>query len=116
MESKISVAINEKGHAVVTHSMPLSDYCLQTARTLRAMVQFVGSPKASEESAALVKPMMELLRTHVDELEPLFKALDQRAYEKGFEDGREVGLPKGKSQFEFTKGPSVDSAALKPSR
>jgi hypothetical protein len=116
MESRINVAINEKGHAVVTHSMPLNDYCVQRARTLRAMVQVVNGAKGTEESGLLVKPLMELIRTQVDELEPLFRALDQRAYEKGFEDGRDVGFPKSKNQIEFAKAPSVDNDAIKPAR
>ena len=116
MESKISVAINEKGHAVVTHSMPLSDYCFQSAKTLRAMVQVVSNAKLNEQSGELVKPLMELLRVQVDQLEPLFTALDHHAYAKGFEDGRDVALPKLKPQIEFAKGPSAESIAIKPAR
>jgi hypothetical protein len=116
MESKMSVTVNEKGHAVITYLMPLSDYCSQRARTLRAMVQVVSLAKGPDESAALVKPLMDLIRIHVDELEPLFKSLDQRAYEKGFEDGRDVGFPKGKNQIEFTKAPVTETAVIRPAR
>ncbi|WP_321795386.1 hypothetical protein [Caballeronia sp. J97] len=116
MESKMNVSFNEKGHAVVTYSMPLSDYCTQRARILRAMVQVVSGAKSMEESAAVVTPLMELIRTHVDELEPLFKSLDQRAYEKGFEDGRDVAFPKTKNHIEFAKGSVVDSTVVKPVR
>ncbi|WP_061177117.1 hypothetical protein [Caballeronia pedi] len=112
----MSVAVNEKGQAVITYSMPLSDYCSQRARTLRAMVQVVSGAKGTDESAALVKPLMELIRMHVDELEPLFKSLDQRAYEKGFEDGRDVGFPKGKNQIEYTKAPVAETAVIRTAR
>ncbi|KXV03066.1 hypothetical protein CR51_19180 [Caballeronia megalochromosomata] len=112
MESKMNVSFNAKGHAVVTYSMPLSDYCTQRARTLRAMVQVVSTAKGTDESAALVKPLMELIRMHVDELEPLFKSLDQRAYEKGFEDGRDVGGPKGRDHTEPARG-SVAATAVR---
>ncbi|GAB5095769.1 hypothetical protein P9250_04825 [Caballeronia sp. LP006] len=99
MEPNISVSIDEKGQPVITHGMPLADYCVQRAQTLRAMVQVVcGAKRPGEDagvvSAALIKPLMQLIRTQVDELEPLFRALDQRAYEKGFDDGKEVGYPR----------------------
>ncbi|WP_157694756.1 hypothetical protein [Caballeronia fortuita] len=84
------------------------------------MVQVVSSLKGTgtgtEESAALVKPLMDLIRMHVDELEPLFRSLDQRAYEKGFEDGRDVGFPKAKNPIEFTKAPASDATALRSAR
>ncbi len=59
------------------------------------MVQVTAQAKGTREGAclmppSLIRPMMELIRANVDELEPLMKALDQRAYEKGFEDGRTV--------------------------
>ena len=102
MQPTMTVSVNEEGHAVVTHAVPLIDYCVQRAQMLRAMVQVVsmangagdGACLTSISSSKLGKPLMELIRTHIDELEPLFKALDQRAYEKGFEDGKDVGYPK----------------------
>jgi hypothetical protein len=116
MESRMNVSVNDHGHAVITYSMPLSDYCAQRARTLRAMVQVVSHAKETEDSAALVKPLMELIRVHVDEIEPLFKSLDQRAYEKGFEDGRDVGFPKSKNPHEIAKVPADNVAAVRPAR
>ncbi|MDR5856280.1 hypothetical protein P9239_21625 [Caballeronia sp. LZ062] len=102
MESNVTVSVNEKGHAVITHALPLVDYCVKRAQTLRAMVEVVSSGQghadgANPVSPALVKPLMELIRTHAEELAPLFRALDQRAYEKGFDDGRDVSFPRKKA-------------------
>ncbi|WP_244850767.1 hypothetical protein [Caballeronia sp. SL2Y3] len=103
MESNVTVSVNENGHAVITHAMPLVDYCVKRAQTLRAMVEVVSSAHghmdgASECSPALAKPLMELIRTQVEELAPLFRALDQRAYEKGFDDGKDVSYPNKKAR------------------
>ncbi|WP_248324470.1 MULTISPECIES: hypothetical protein [unclassified Caballeronia] len=103
MESNVTVSVNENGHAVITHAMPLVDYCVKRAQTLRAMVDVVSSAQghtdgASECAPALVKPLMELIRTQVAELAPLFRALDQRAYEKGFDDGKNVSYPDKKAR------------------
>lgn len=113
MERNVTVSVSEKGHAVVTHAMPLVDYCVQRAQTLRAMIQVVsaakdGADRACPASSKLAKPLMELIRAQIDELEPLFKALDQRAYEKGFEDGRDIGYPR-KVRLDVAK--DADSSA-----
>ncbi|VXB00373.1 conserved hypothetical protein [Burkholderia sp. 8Y] len=102
MESNVSVSVNEKGHAVITHAMPLVDYCVKRAQTLRAMVEVVSGPHGhpdgtSAVSPALAKPLMELIRAQVEELAPLFRALDQRAYEKGFDDGKDISYPRKKA-------------------
>ena len=111
MGPNVTVSVNEKGHAVMTHAMPLVDYCVHRAQTLRAMVEALSAAKFAGDggcaaSSALAKPLMELIRTQVSELEPLFKTLDQRAYEKGFEDARIVGGTK-RGQLESVKDPVV---------
>lgn len=101
MEAKMMVSVNEKGQAVITHAMPLVDYCVKRAQTLRAMVELVSAGKhgaaadhACPVSSTLAKPLLKAIRAHIDELEPLFRAVDQHAYEKGFDDGKDVGYPR----------------------
>jgi hypothetical protein len=98
MPHHMSVTVNEQGHAVITQEMPLVEYCVQRTQALRAMTELVGSAHEAHHVAgaapvALVKPLLALIRGYVEEFEPLFRALDQRAYEKGFDDGRTIAAP-----------------------
>jgi hypothetical protein len=98
MAQNMTVTINEQGHAVITQEMPLVEYCLQRMQALRAMTELVGSAHEAHQvtgaaPVALVKPLLALIRGYAEEFEPLVRALDQRAYEKGFEDGKTIGMP-----------------------
>lgn len=44
------------------------------------------------------------------------RALDERSYEKGFEDGQDLGLPEVKSYVALSQGPAADGAVLRPAR
>jgi hypothetical protein len=97
MDRQVNVSVNEQGHAVITQEMPLVDYCLSRAQLLRAMAHVVSAAHESRRAAcavpvSLVKPLVSLILNHVEELEPLIRALDTRAYEKGFEDGKIVAM------------------------
>jgi hypothetical protein len=98
MAQQMNVTVNEQGHAVITQEMPLVEYCVQRTQALRAMTDLVGSAHEAHQEAgaapvALVKPLLALIRNYAEEFEPLVRALDQQAYEKGFEDGRAIGTP-----------------------
>jgi hypothetical protein len=98
MENNLTVTINAEGQTVITQDTPLLDYSLQRARMLRSMAEIVAAAKTTREGtytlpSSLIRPMMELIRMHTAEVEPLMRALDRRAYEKGFDDGRKIGHP-----------------------
>ncbi|KND59608.1 hypothetical protein BVER_01238c [Candidatus Burkholderia verschuerenii] len=97
MRPTVSVSVNPKGQAIITQEATLVEYCTQRAQALRAMIQVLGNSVGQTERphvapATIVSLLMRLIREHVDELEPLMMALDQQAYEKGFEDGRNLSV------------------------
>jgi hypothetical protein len=117
LSTSVSISVNDKGQAVITRETTLVEYCAERAQTLRAMMQVLGDasgegdpPRAAPAYLArplpgpllgpLMHPLLRLMHEHVNELEPLFRALDQRAYEKGFEDGRTLGLTRAERRAE----------------
>jgi hypothetical protein len=98
MRRTVTVTTNTKGQAVITQETTLVDYSARRAQALRSMIQVLGNSVGVSERpnmvpAAIVAPLMRLIRELVDELEPLMLALDQQAYEKGFEDGKTLSMP-----------------------
>jgi hypothetical protein len=96
MDRTVKVSIDEKGQVVITQDVMLVDYCVRRAQALRAMFQVLSNSqgighRANAAPSVLSAPLTRLIREHIDELEPLIRALDQRAYEKGFEDGQQIG-------------------------
>jgi hypothetical protein len=98
MRRSISVTVNPKGQAVITQETTLVEYSARRAQALRSMILVLGNSVGVSERpnvvpAAIVTPLMRLIRELVDEIEPLMLALDQQAYEKGFEDGKCLAVP-----------------------